>query len=1076
VEVPLDAPEGLCPNCVLKVGLQTGGGSQTGATSAGGGSAAESFVPPTPAELAAHFPELEILELVGRGGMGVVYKARQKRLDRLVALKILSPKVAGDPAFAERFAREARAMAMLSHSHIVAVYDFGQTSASRALLQRGTEGEGPLYYFLMEFVDGLNLRQLLDSGKLAPREALAIVPQICEALQFAHDHGIVHRDIKPENILLGKSGQVKIADFGLAKLMGRQTPDLTLTSAGQVMGTPHYMAPEQTERPQEVDHRADIYSLGVVFYQMLTGELPLGRFAPPSKKVQIDVRLDEVVLRALEKDPELRYQQASQVKTDVESIVAAPRPADALGAARASAAPRKKRRGRLPMVGVRGGERVVHWPGVALRVAMIVAAVPLVLAVVACLACLLGGPRAVESLVRQRPHELLPLGLCTLLPMFVPLAVKFLLDWNKPFEELLPLEELRTATPAPPAASGWDAVGDARREVRGPAIGLLVTGILNWLMLSFAALLVVPVALAHRGHPPNFGLLALVIAAFACSTVMIVAALKMKRLQAYGLAVAASVLAMVVSPCNLVGLPIGIWALVVLGQREVRAGFRRPRAGGSGVVSPPDDIRQHDAPFPSTGGASGTPRTAGGLADGSSHASEEIARWPWNKVPWQIWAVVVLLAIEGVGDLMVLPTEPRAIEWLLAKCLFVVGLVRGWKWVFFPFQLIAAIHVLFFMTFAPFVALENLVLIGLAGSAYRFYFPRAVKASAKVQGVAWKPIAGNVILGLLVTALLTLSPAMLLESVWRSPGFGGQPSMEREQAKPVLTDEQVVDVAANAVGPWIARLPDGIAVELVGVGENKKENNGRWWRPDGSPLADRAYKTLGGFVFPLGENTLTREFAVRLGNLPAEPVGTRWQFEPPGGSSAGGDTPQTGPGNIRAIAKSLPGTARTVNVRFGVAAGPWQTVAEGPDDVAYGLPKGVGVVFAKPYEKEGGLVFVVSHTITDREVRAIAVDKDGHEHRSSATRERGVAHMSQITATFPGLAGKIRAFRLQARPYQWVEFRNVALNLGQPAKADDMQEYLNQTQQLVRDGHYPGAPGRLSPMRGRPTGGPAAGR
>ena len=145
------------------------------------------------------------------------------------------------------------------------------------------------------------------------------MPQICEALQYAHDKGVVHRDIKPENILLDKEGRVKIADFGIAKLVGREAKDSTLTGAGQIVGTPQYMAPEQIEHPLEVDHRADIYSLGVVFYQMLTGELPIGRFAPPSKKVQIDVRLDEVVLRALEKEPEQRYQQASQVKTEVET-------------------------------------------------------------------------------------------------------------------------------------------------------------------------------------------------------------------------------------------------------------------------------------------------------------------------------------------------------------------------------------------------------------------------------------------------------------------------------------------------------------------------------------------------------------------------------------------------------------------------------------------------------------------------------------------------------------------------------------------------------------------------------------
>src|SRR5262249_44198111 len=130
----------------------------------------------------------------------------------------------------------------------------------------------------------------------------------------------VHRDIKPENILLDKKGRVKIADFGIAKMLGRKPAEYTLTGPWQVVGTLHYMAPEQMEKPLTVDHRADIYSLGVVFYEMLTGELPLGRFVPPSQKVQVDIRLDEVVLHAMEREPERRYQHASDVKTDVESI------------------------------------------------------------------------------------------------------------------------------------------------------------------------------------------------------------------------------------------------------------------------------------------------------------------------------------------------------------------------------------------------------------------------------------------------------------------------------------------------------------------------------------------------------------------------------------------------------------------------------------------------------------------------------------------------------------------------------------------------------------------------------------
>ena len=298
-----DAPQGICPSCLLKAGFPTVPQSIATDRPSGRKSA---FRPPTPVELAKFFLQLEILELIGQGGMGAVYKARQPSLDRLVALKILPSQGADDPGFAERFAREARALARLNHPNIVAVYDYGQA--------------GDFHFFLMEFVDGATLRQIERAGKLSPREALQIIPQICEALQFAHDAGIVHRDIKPENILLDKKGRVKIADFGLAKIFGTTGEPTHLTEPGHVMGTPHYMAPEQVEHPLEVDHRADIYSLGVVFYEMLTGELPLGRFAAPSKKVTIDVRLDEVVLRTLEKEPAMRYQQASAVRTAVENI------------------------------------------------------------------------------------------------------------------------------------------------------------------------------------------------------------------------------------------------------------------------------------------------------------------------------------------------------------------------------------------------------------------------------------------------------------------------------------------------------------------------------------------------------------------------------------------------------------------------------------------------------------------------------------------------------------------------------------------------------------------------------------
>jgi predicted Ser/Thr protein kinase len=349
--LPPEAPAGLCPRCLLQAGLASqsqAAGDSPAAQPTTDQPEGRRFVPLMPAELAPAFPQLEILELLGSGGMGAVYKVRQPHLDRLVALKILPPQLAQDPAFEERFSREARALAKLNHPHIVTVYDFGETTAPPHA-EPGASATGKLYYLLMEYVDGTNLRQVIQQGQLKPEEALAIVPQICEALQYAHDRGVVHRDIKPENILLDRQGRVKIADFGLAKIAGQPPAGeaavvgkaWTLTATGQVMGTPHYMAPEQLRGTHEVDHRADIYSLGVVFYEMLTSELPIGKFEPPSRKIQVDVRLDEVVLRALESNPERRYQQASDVKTDVETISRQPssRPSAIPGPAGLSSAP-----------------------------------------------------------------------------------------------------------------------------------------------------------------------------------------------------------------------------------------------------------------------------------------------------------------------------------------------------------------------------------------------------------------------------------------------------------------------------------------------------------------------------------------------------------------------------------------------------------------------------------------------------------------------------------------------------------------------------------------------------------------
>ena len=290
----------FCPACLLQQGMKS---------STYGGGPRVAWKPPEIEQLTAAFPHLEIQQLLGVGGMGAVFKVRQKELDRVAALKVLPGEMAADAGFTERFLREARLLASLSHPHIVTVYEFGQRDG--------------IYFLLMEFIDGVTLRQALRAEpikKLGSKETLAIVGQLCDALQFAHDEGVVHRDIKPENILIDKRGRVKIADFGLARLLGQSPTMPTLTRTHQLMGTPAYMAPEQIEGLPGIDHRADIYSMGVVFYELLTGELPLGRFSPPSERAETDVRLDEVVLRTLAREPDRRYQQASQVKTDMEAL------------------------------------------------------------------------------------------------------------------------------------------------------------------------------------------------------------------------------------------------------------------------------------------------------------------------------------------------------------------------------------------------------------------------------------------------------------------------------------------------------------------------------------------------------------------------------------------------------------------------------------------------------------------------------------------------------------------------------------------------------------------------------------
>lgn len=312
-ELPTPTQEGLCPKCLMKAVLDEPMDSPAYARTL---KSNPIYVTPTLAMLADCFPTVEMIEVLGHGGMGAVYKVRQKRLDRLAALKIVRPDVANDPAFTARFDREARTLARLNHPNIVGVFDFGDVDAPTI----GGSSSGALYYFLMEYVDGVNLRQLIETRQVSPEQALSIVSQVCDALQYAHSQGVVHRDIKPENILLDELGRVKIADFGLAKL-GAESDDMQLTGTNQVLGTMRYMAPEQMHGSGSVDHRADIYSLGVVLYEMLTGETPVGVFAAPSKRVPIDIRFDDVVMKSLASDPDHRFQSVSEVHTCVQRLM-----------------------------------------------------------------------------------------------------------------------------------------------------------------------------------------------------------------------------------------------------------------------------------------------------------------------------------------------------------------------------------------------------------------------------------------------------------------------------------------------------------------------------------------------------------------------------------------------------------------------------------------------------------------------------------------------------------------------------------------------------------------------------------
>lgn len=273
------------------------------------------WAPPSPEALSAALPAYEVSELLGRGGMGAVYRAVQRSLKRAVAIKVLPRSAADDELkFAERFRHEAETLARLNHPGIVHIHDFGETADG-------------LLYLVMEFVDGTDVQRLLHgSGRLPEDHALAVTAHVCDALAYAHSRGVVHRDIKPANVLIDQDGNVKVADFGLAKMVDPQF-DSGLTMSNVALGTPDYVAPEVLSYGMEADHRADLYAVGVMLYQMLTGEVPRGLFKLPSQRGFVsDERWDEIICRAMEPDRDERYQSAVEVRQALDLILTGPLP------------------------------------------------------------------------------------------------------------------------------------------------------------------------------------------------------------------------------------------------------------------------------------------------------------------------------------------------------------------------------------------------------------------------------------------------------------------------------------------------------------------------------------------------------------------------------------------------------------------------------------------------------------------------------------------------------------------------------------------------------------------------------
>ncbi len=298
-----DSPRGFCSVCLFKNGLESLDENHDGEHE--------------PNRIQMEFGDYELLEEIGRGGQGVVYRARQKSLNRTVALKVIGLGQWSSPPHLKRFRHEAEAAARLEHPQIVPIYEIGERDGS--------------CYFSMKFVEGGQLDAVVKREPMSIRHAAELLVKIARTVQFAHEHGILHRDIKPGNILLDRHGEPHLTDFGLARLIEQES---TVTNSFDVLGTPSYMSPEQAAgRTKKLAPAADVYSLGAVFYQMLTGEPPFAGGTtyetirlvleteprnPRARNPKVDVDLATICLKCLEKDPTKRYETAGALANDVE--------------------------------------------------------------------------------------------------------------------------------------------------------------------------------------------------------------------------------------------------------------------------------------------------------------------------------------------------------------------------------------------------------------------------------------------------------------------------------------------------------------------------------------------------------------------------------------------------------------------------------------------------------------------------------------------------------------------------------------------------------------------------------------